>query len=259
MARGRIISTTVASDIRLNSLSLEAEYLFLKTIPHLDRDGLILADSSLLWGKVCPRRPELLAKVDDAVSEWIGAGLAVSYDTDDGRALFFPGFRKNQSFQYDREGKSTVGIPPGYVRTVTGLVPDEVKSDSRVSLEELTVKLSKVKRMEDMCPPPSSNGQHPEPDKISTPQQEYFGAICECLGWDYKTLDTAQQGQVAQVMGVLKKADYTIRELELFRAQWKREWPGNTGQWPTIKQLRANIGKVRAAGVDPYAGAKVFQ
>lgn len=174
MARGRMVSTTVATDISLNGMSLEAEYLFLKTVPHLDRDGLILADAPILWGRVCPRRPQFLARIDELVSEWIAAGLVLAYPTADGRALFFPGFAKNQNFQYNREGKSSIPPPPGYVRTATGLVleppqPPEtgpksnaelVQSNSRVTLEELTVKLREEKGREGeetvLEPPPSA-------------------------------------------------------------------------------------------------------
>ena len=126
MARGRMISTTVATDKRLADLSLTAEYLYLKTIPHLDRDGLILGDAPLLWGKVAVRRPELLSATEDLISEWLAQdGLVVAYDTPDGCALYFPGFAKNQvGMRYDREPESTISCPPGYARTPAGLVPD---------------------------------------------------------------------------------------------------------------------------------------
>jgi hypothetical protein len=44
MARGRFLSESVATDARLNGLSVEAELVYLMTIPHLDRDGLIEGD-----------------------------------------------------------------------------------------------------------------------------------------------------------------------------------------------------------------------
>ena len=40
MAQGRFISRTIAIDPKLALLSETAELLYLKTIPHLDRDGL---------------------------------------------------------------------------------------------------------------------------------------------------------------------------------------------------------------------------
>ena len=117
MARGRMLSTTIAGDQRLNSLSIEAEYLFLKTVPHLDRDGLIYGKANLLWAKACPERMELLPRIDDLVAEWVQRSLVLRYDTADGPVLYFYGFRKNQTgIRYDREGASIFTPPPGYIR-----------------------------------------------------------------------------------------------------------------------------------------------
>lgn len=125
MAEGRFISKRIAVDRELNALSQEALLLFLMTIPHLDRDGLILGDDSLLWGAVAPRRLDLLSKVDSSVQEWVGAGLVIAYETRTGRCLYFPGFRKNQQgLRYDREAESRLPPPPGFIRTPTGLVED---------------------------------------------------------------------------------------------------------------------------------------
>lgn len=152
MARGRMISTTVAIDRRLNSLSLESQFLFLMTVPHLDRDGLIAGDAPLLAGKAIPRRTELHTRIGDLVQEWIAADLAIAYDGPDTLILFFPGFRKNQSLQYNKEGASQFPPPPGYIRNADGLALDpnkttleEIQSKSRPTLEEATVKGIEVK------------------------------------------------------------------------------------------------------------------
>lgn len=129
MANGRFISRTIATDKRLSQLSIEAEYLFLKTLPHLDRDGLILAD--VLWATVTPRRPAMAAIIDDLCLEWYRTGLAVSYETDEGTIIYFPGFAKNQQgMRYDREGPSRYAPPPGMVRSAIGLTPDQLRTNS---------------------------------------------------------------------------------------------------------------------------------
>ena len=51
MARGRMLSIDVAGDPHLNRLSLEAHLLYVQTIPHLDRDGLVSGHPLLLWAK----------------------------------------------------------------------------------------------------------------------------------------------------------------------------------------------------------------
>ncbi len=130
MARGRLVATSIATDKRLNSLSLESEWLFLKSIPHLDRDGLILGDACLLVARVCPRRPEALSMADGLIAEWLAAGLVISYECEDGRVLFFPGFAKNQDLRYDRERASELPPPPGWERTEDGLALIETAAEA---------------------------------------------------------------------------------------------------------------------------------
>lgn len=122
MARARMLSTTIATDRRLNDLSMEAEYLFYKILPHLDRDGLILADGPVLWGTVCPRKVELLPRIDALLAEIEEAGIVVCYETAEGRVAWFPRFSRHQAgMRYDREAPSALEPPPGYIRTETGL------------------------------------------------------------------------------------------------------------------------------------------
>lgn len=131
MARGRIIMTTISSDKRLNSLTLEAQLVYLMAIPHLDRDGLVEGDSPVLFGKVCPRRTELAARIPDIIDEWCEAGLVVRYETDNGDVLWFRGFGKNQpGMRYDREYASVFPAPPGTVRTENGLEEIEPRQSS---------------------------------------------------------------------------------------------------------------------------------
>lgn len=196
MARGRLISTTIATDKRLNSLSMEAEWLFLKTIPHLDRDGLILGDGCLLVARVCPRRPEVLAKADTLIGEWVRVGLAISYDSEDGRVLFFPGFAKNQDIRYDRERASELPPPPGWERTDDGLVcvtpetpavtpvesgnntnPDNCRSDAGVMPEQLPYyNYNQDNSLSPACaheaepePPPPTHRQPPVLEPVGRP------------------------------------------------------------------------------------------
>jgi hypothetical protein len=142
-----MIAATVATDKRLNSLSEEAELVFLKTIPHLDRDGIIIGDPALLAFKVCPRRPRLIAMMEDIIQEWIGAGLVIAYEPGEDQLLFFPGFTKNQvGMRYERETDSLFPPPPGYYRNGAGLEPIQDKPDTP--------------RQDDGNNPPDS-GKHP--------------------------------------------------------------------------------------------------
>lgn len=127
MARGRIISTQVASDDSLNKLSPDAERLYLRTLPHLDRDGLITGHPMLLWAKVAPLRMELMDQTNALIQEWVQQGLVVRYPGADGQpVLHFKGFRRhNANIPYTDEAPSIYPPPPGWYRGKTGLIPED--------------------------------------------------------------------------------------------------------------------------------------
>jgi hypothetical protein len=123
MPSGRLLSKTVATDKSLNRLSLQAQAVYMMTIPHLDRDGLIIGEPLLLMAQVAPlRAAELVSVMADLIQEWIAAELVVLYhdSASDQPVLFF----KNQelSSHYVREASSIFTPPPGYERTSKGLI-----------------------------------------------------------------------------------------------------------------------------------------
>lgn len=85
-------------------------------------------------------------------------------------------------------------------------------------------------------------------ERTPTPQQEMFGAVCEAVGWDHNTLTQDDKGQVAQAVGVLLKAEYTVGDLRRFMIEiWFHDWRWQKHQQrPTLKQIRQDIGKLRA-------------
>ena len=156
MAKGRMLNRTAAVDKELNGCSVEAHLLFLMSIPHLDRDGLIAGEPMQHLGTALPFRPDFFPRYDDLIQELIDADLVVRYDTNRGRVLFFTGFSDNQTLVYSREGASVFDPPPGYVRTDTGLVlecqdtnsgvtPELLLINSGVTPDKNTLKLSEVK------------------------------------------------------------------------------------------------------------------
>ena len=42
-------------------------------------------------------------------------------------------------------------------------------------------------------------------EKVQTAQQEFFGAICDAIGWDYRTITKTQSSQVAQAIKALQR------------------------------------------------------
>jgi hypothetical protein len=91
---------------------------------------------------------------------------------------------------------------------------------------------------------PSLNGGPP------TEHQQMFAKICDIVGWDHKALDEKSQGQVAQTLGILKKAGYTLADLTRFGTDvWALDWRWiKQKQRPTLVQLRQEIGKLKAPG-----------
>jgi hypothetical protein len=139
MPDGRFLSKTVATDEPLNRLTWQAQAVYMMTVPHLDRDGLITGHPLLLMAQVAPlRAAELVGIMPDIINEWIDAELVTCYQSDDQPALFFPGFLKHQRLpHYDRETPSRFAPPPGYQRADQGLIPVEPPAAPAPSAESV--------------------------------------------------------------------------------------------------------------------------
>ncbi len=96
--------------------------MYLMTIPHLDRDGLINGNPSVLRGRVCPLREDFISKMTPIITEWAQCGLVIRYTASDDTVLWFKGFSKNNPLtHYNREKGSKFAPPPGYIRGAKGL------------------------------------------------------------------------------------------------------------------------------------------
>lgn len=180
MARGRFISESVATDARLNSLSVEAELVYLMTIPHLDRDGLIDGDPNVLWGKVCPKRRQFLDTIAVYIQEWAKAGLVLMYDTDNGPVLWFKGFIKNQlGLRYDRETPSKFPPPPvqNEVRQLSGNSPATGGESSAQCQVEVKDQLEDQGRDAREAAPPAKPTPPPVGYQMSTAPGEYIPGV----------------------------------------------------------------------------------
>lgn len=267
MARGRMLNQTVATDKKLNSLSIEAELLYIKTIPHLDRDGLILGDPMLLWAKVCPRRPELMGKVGDLIQEWIAADLVVIYDAGEEQILFFPGFAKNQAnMRYEREPASTFPAPPGYRRTSKGLdfitepLPNltptfagSLPEDCRKSADTLPPEEKRREEKRKGAPPTSggrvaeksgsgggfSRQSDPDYAEVCTAiEQNGFGMMTPIIAEEIATLlseypkDWILDAMKVSVQQNKRKLSYTAGILRKWRADGRDATKGSNGTAP---------------------------
>lgn len=135
MARGRMISKDASRDPDLNRLPIEAELVYVLSLAHLDRDGLISGEPQLLFSDACPLRAELLDKMPAIIQSWIDAQLIIRYEWKDGPLLYFPGFRKhNSNLEYTKEPTSKYPPPPHFTRCEFGLLPDDL--DAALNLSE---------------------------------------------------------------------------------------------------------------------------
>lgn len=96
-----------------------------------------------------------------------------------------------------------------------------------------------------------------------TPQQELFGAVCEAIGADYRTLSKEDRGQVAQTCHILGEAEYTPADIAKFmQTRWFHDWRWTEKRsYPTLNQLRKEIGQIRntVAAAAPASVGKNLQ
>lgn len=128
MASGRLLSSEAGLDEDLNACSLAAMLLYVLTVAHLDRDGLIDGTPAVLAARVAPLRADLRDAAGSLINEWVDQGLVVRYPGTRGNrsVLFFKGFRRHQTnLDYSKEKPSVFPPPPGYTRGKNGLIPED--------------------------------------------------------------------------------------------------------------------------------------
>jgi hypothetical protein len=114
MPDGRFLSKAIANDWELNQrVSLEADYLFARCIPHLDREGRMPGSPEEVKGIAVPLRPELsIAVVERCLEELAEADLVEWYSVDGRPVLQFPGFDRHQKgLRKEREAESRLPSP----------------------------------------------------------------------------------------------------------------------------------------------------
>ena len=163
MAEGRFVSRSIATNEQLAGVSFLADYLFVRCVPHLDVEGRMTGNPTLIKAKVAPLRPEMTVdKIPELIQELAraldrhGEPLLVWYAVADMRVLHFPGFsRQQKGLRRDRESPSKLPSPteateivagpphycrptPEFGRSGAGAAPaeGEVEGEDQVQLEE---------------------------------------------------------------------------------------------------------------------------
>lgn len=136
-----MVNASISDDEAFNEMSIDAQFMFMRTLPHLDRDGLITGNTALLWSKVAPLLPNYSTKMATIIQEWISNGFVIRYQDGKQKVLFFVNFRKNQTgMRYEKEAPSQFAPPPNHKRTRSGIVPTD--DGGAPTAQKTTVELS---------------------------------------------------------------------------------------------------------------------
>jgi hypothetical protein len=140
MPDGRFLSKSIAYSEQLTRVSLAAEVLFYRLIPHADIEGRLLGDPFKLKSIVAPMRSTLtVGAIHKALVELEREGLVVRYIVGDSQYLRLPGFRRHQKgLRTDREAASKLPPDPASPRSTPELLrstPDLVGA-TRAEVEE---------------------------------------------------------------------------------------------------------------------------
>jgi hypothetical protein len=145
-----MISKSIATSEQVASVSLLADYLFTRMIPHLDQDGRMSGSPRTVRGIVCPLREDVTSEqVAGALGELDGVALIHWYEVDGQRFIEFPKFKDHQrGARFDRESPSRIPPPSSGNRVAhSGPTPDHDRS-TPVVLPLSEVKGSEVKGSE---------------------------------------------------------------------------------------------------------------
>jgi len=123
------------------------------------------------------------------------------------------------------------------VQNLNSKEPESVQKIDRSSVQNL----NSYKR--------NINTNKPEKEKSAerTPGQEMYAALCEAMGWDYKTIPERDKDRVAEAVLTLTKADYTVKDIRRFMDEiWFHDWRWEKRrERPNLEQIRQEIGKLR--------------
>lgn len=146
MPDGRFLSKSIAYSAQVGAVSLEADYLFMRMIPHLDSSGRMVGVPSSVKALCCPLRTEITVEVvDRCLAELHKSGLIHWYEAKGERCVAFPRFTSHQrGARLDREGPSRLPAPPKGKAEQLRRTPEN-SGERRVS----EVKRSEVKSSEE--------------------------------------------------------------------------------------------------------------
>lgn len=136
MAEGRFLSRNIAFSEQLGQVSMEADYLFMRMLPHLDVDGRLAGSPKSVKARVCPLRADMTdAVVANAIAELDQAELLKWYEVDGMPCIEYPNFSKYQTgLRRNREADSKLpsSSHPNAIkcRRTPGVIPEDSGRDA---------------------------------------------------------------------------------------------------------------------------------
>jgi hypothetical protein len=146
MPDGRFLSKSIAYSEQLTRVSLAAEVLFYRLIPHADIEGRLPGDPFKLKSIAAPMRSSLsVGAIQKALIELHREGLAIRYTVAGAQYIRLPGFARHQKVRADREAASKIPADPsevvdppeysGSTPQTSGALPPEVEGEVEVQVQ----------------------------------------------------------------------------------------------------------------------------
>lgn len=261
MPDGRFISKSISVSEQLGSISLEADFLFGRCIPHLDVDGRITGNPKGLKAIVCPLRDELShQKITHLLKELHEAGLVVWYEVNGSRYLEFPNFARHQKGMHrDREAASKLpssqadGVKPVISQSAT--LADEVRINSGSGQDVVPPKLSKEKLSEvkeSTAPVGAPKGKYPS---FAMSDSARFHKTCLNHGYAIElSLLRKWLSVLYPASGAIYSADEINNGIEAFLEARGGQPPDRARFW-TLKQFAEDAARFVRLGKMPRSDA----
>ena len=133
MARGRMVSKSICTSKQIHDLPNDTvRFAFACAIPHLDVNGVMHGDPTLMKAEIFPRREELTAAMMvEMRNAWVDAELVIVFEDKGDEWLFFPGFDRHQvGLRKDREASSGYpAVPADIIRKTSGSHPASCRTN----------------------------------------------------------------------------------------------------------------------------------
>lgn len=221
MADGRFVSKSIAQSEQLGRVSLEADYLFGRCIPHLDREGRMTGNPELVRSMVCPLRRELdEARIGDLLAELVRAGLVAWYELEGRQSLSFPGFHRHQRGL--RKGREAASRLPGPNDKGVNQIPVDRRTGSGPTPEDSGLTPPKGSELKG-----SRSRSEVKVPAAPTANQPANWVTPLCEAWQQRFGGTAPGGRIGKVFRPLREKysdDEILRRWQLYLTQPAGKW-----------------------------------